>query len=108
MAAVVRHVNLLQVKNNVYWIMICVHELFGSWHNTEASFLTRCSYVWTVSIIMIRLLIMCCGWLEASVIDSSTWVVGGSDSSVAVETNSPWLAGQSEQGESLRDSSNTC
>lgn len=28
-----------------------------------------------------------CGWLGASVIDSSTWVVGGSDRPVAVETN---------------------
>lgn len=28
-----------------------------------------------------------CGWLSARQIDSSTWVAGGSDSSVAVETN---------------------
>lgn len=35
----------------------------------------------------IRRLVICCGWPGASVIDSSTWVVGGSDSPVAVETN---------------------
>lgn len=38
-------------------------------------------------ITMIGQLVIYCAWLEASVIDSSNWVVGGSDSSVAVETN---------------------
>lgn len=47
------------------------------------------------------------GWPGASVIDSPTWVVGGSDSSVAVETNSE-LSNQSELSESPGDSSNTC
>lgn len=36
---------------------------------------------------MVRQLVFYCAWLEARVIDSSNWVVGGSDSSVAVETN---------------------
>lgn len=36
---------------------------------------------------MIRQSVIYCAWLEAGVIDSSNWVVGGSDSSVAVETN---------------------
>lgn len=35
----------------------------------------------------IRQLVFYCACLEVSVIDSSNWVVGGSDSSVAVETN---------------------
>lgn len=33
-----------------------------------------------------------CGWLWASVIDSSTWVAGGSDSFVTMETNATGLS----------------
>lgn len=41
-----------------------------------------------LTMVIVRSVIYC-GWPGASVIDSSTWVVGGSDSSVAVETNMP-------------------
>lgn len=55
----------------------------------------------TTIIARIRQSAIYCAWLEAGVIDSSNWVVGGSDSSVAVETNTArWAANQGRESAS--------